>query len=211
MEKYKILNEYKNKLIDASKFEDAQSILDVALSLTNDNMEKQLLKSLITKNKYNIKMDLDKFTIYLNVLEFVYYYNDAEQIIQDIEININDISQINSLKKLIKNKPRRQLPIKDNIITKNCPHCNRKTFGSTNVPYIICGYNTKGFDWKGCGRDWCIKCGKKLCKSWNNDLLFNKLNRYHDSKCCKVFASKLGYKYPDDFCNCTNEFVNRNR
>lgn len=212
MENYKILFEYKNKIINASDVEDALFILDMALSLTNNNTEKLLLNSLMTKNRHDIKMDLDKFVIYLDVLELVYYYNDAEKIIQDIEININDITQINTLKRIIKNKPHRQLTGKNNImITKNCPHCNKKNFGCINTPYIICGYNTKGFDWKGCGRDWCLKCGKKLCKSWTIDLLFNKLNRYHDAKCCKNFASKLEFKYPDDFCDCNHEFVNRNK
>lgn len=212
MEKYKILFEYKNKLINAFDFEDALSLLDIALSLTNDDIEKSLLNSIITKNRYHIGMNLDKFIVYANVLELVYYHNDAEKIIHDIELNINDLSQINTFKKIIKNKPYKQLAEIDNVtIIKNCPHCNKKNFGFVNAPYIICGYNTKGYDWKGCGRDWCLKCGKKLCKSWNIDFLFNKLNRYHDSKCCKNYASKLEYKYPDDFCNCDTEFVNRNR
>lgn len=212
MENYKILSEYKNKLINALDFKEAKLLLDVALSLTINNMEKLLLNSLVTSNRYNTKMDLDKFIVYSNVLELVYYYDDAEKIIHDIEININDIAQINTLKKIIKTKPHKQLIGKDNIIiTKNCPHCNKKNFGFLNTPYIICGYNTKGYDWKGCGRDWCLKCGKKLCKSWNIDFLFNKLNRYHDSRCCKSFASKLEYEYPADFCDCNNEFVNRNR
>ena len=212
MEKYKILFEYKNKLINAFDFEDALSLLDIALSLTNDDIEKSLLNSIITKNRYHIGMNLDKFIVYANVLELVYYHNDAEKIIHDIELNINDLSQINTFKKIIKNKPYKQLAEIDNVtIIKNGPHCNKKNFGFVNAPYIICGYNTKGYDWKGCGRDWCLKCGKKLCKSWNIDFLFNKLNRYHDSKCCKNYASKLEYKYPDDFCNCDTEFVNRNR
>jgi len=213
MEKYKILVEYKDKIINASDFNDSLSILDIALSLTNNNIEIALLHSLINKNRYNIKMELDKLIIYSDVLELVYYYNDAEKILQDIENNTDDVAQINTLRRIIKNKPVRQIFEKDNaiILNKLCPHCKKKNYGSVNSPYIICGYNAKGFDWKGCGRDWCFKCGKKLCKSWNIDMLFNKLNRRHDAKCCKSYASKLEFKYPDDFCICNNDVVNRTK
>jgi len=212
MENYKILSEHKNNLNNASNFEEATILLQNTLTLTTNEIEKILLNSIINKNKYDKKMDLEKFIIYSNVLELVYYYDDAEKIINDIEINIKDIPQLNSFKRIIKNKPHKQLLEKDNIIiTKNCPHCNRKNYGFISTPYVICGYNTKGYDWKGCGKDWCLKCGKKLCKNWSNDYLFNYLNRYHDSKCCKNYSSKFECKYPDDFCGCITEFVNRNR
>jgi hypothetical protein len=212
MDKYKILSEYKNKIINACDFDDAISIISIASSLTTDQTEIKLLSSLVNKNRYDYKMELDKFKIYLDVLELVYYYNDAEKIMQDIENNITDQTQLNTFRKLIKDKPIRTENYKEsNITNKNCPHCDKKYYGSYISPYMICGYNAKGFDWKGCGRDWCFKCGKKLCKSWNNDFLFNKQNRLHDSKCCKNYASKMDLDYQTEFCHCKSDFVNRTR
>jgi len=220
--KYKILSEYTNKIINATDYNSSLIILNEALELTNDNIEQSLLNSLINKDRYNISMDFHKLKLYFDVLDIIYYYNDAEKIIEDIEKNITDTTQINTLRRIIKNKQIRQQSNDNNdnnytdtnnnnsvISSKQCPHCNNRNYGSIGSPYVICGYTVRGFDWKGCGKDWCFKCEKKLCKCWNNDSLFNTLNRYHDAKCCKNFASKIGLKYPDDFCMCYNDIVKR--
>lgn len=197
MDKYPVFSKYKNEVIDPN-----------ILLLTNNPIEKELLHSL--DNVPIKRMELDKLIIYIKVLEVIYYYDDAEQILKDIVEHTDDIAQINTLKKIIKNKPiKQQKESSIVVISRSCPHCGQKTYGNDNVPYIVCGYNIKGFDWKGCGRDWCFKCGKKLCKNWNINSLFNKLNRYHDSKCCKKHAIKMGFAYPDEFCMCQNEIVNR--
>ena len=43
-----------------------------------------------------------------------------------------------------------------------------------NIEYVICGYinSNKGYDWNGCGKDWCAKCNKMLCKSWDLNQLW---------------------------------------
>ena len=210
---YKIFNEYKEKIICANNKSDAIYLLEEAMLLTNDLIEKQLLKSIINNKNYETNMKLDKFKLYLDVIDIIYYYNDAEKILEDIFDIINGTAQINTLKRLIKKKPIKfTSDYESNIIRyKDCPHCKQKNASSFNTSYIICGYSNKGFDWKGCGRDWCFKCSKKLCKSWNFNTLFNKLNRYHDNKCCKVYATQINDKYPDDYCQCTNDNVNRNK
>ena len=49
-----------------------------------------------------------------------------------------------------------------------CPHCMHVNIINERTTYSICGYNDImiGYDWEGCGRDWCVTCGKKLCKKW---------------------------------------------
>jgi len=98
------------------------------------------------------------------------------------------------------------------LVKKNCPHCGNLCCAQHNSEYIICGYSDsqKGYDYHGCGRDWCFKCGKILCKSWNHDTLFLELNRYHNSGCCEEHADTHNKKYPEDYCQCINQHVNRN-
>lgn len=211
MDKYTTLEEYKDKIIHAIDYEDAKSIVDIATSMTNNIIEKKLINSLIFQSRYNKKMELDKFILYMNVISNIKYHNDASLIIGDIETLVNDSVQINTLKRIIKNKPAKQLgDIESNKYFKDCPHCGRRRIGIDDVNYVICGYTNRGYDWKGCGKDWCFKCGKKLCKNWKTDILFNKFNRQHDNKCCKNHASKNNIDYINNYCQCTNEFVNRN-
>lgn len=95
---------------------------------------------------------------------------------------------------------------------KKCPHCGNLCTAHKNSEYIICGYSDsqKGYDFQGCGRDWCFKCEKILCKIWNQDTLFLELNRNHNSHCCEEHAEKYNKKYPEDYCQCINQYVNRN-
>ena len=87
-------------------------------------------------------------------------------------------------------------------ISKKCPHC----FHILNMPattqYVICGYHnsTYGYDWNGCGRDWCFHCNKMLCKRWETNNLHLQMNRHHDDECCLIHAQENNYKYPDDYC-----------
>ena len=111
---------------------------------------------------------------------------------------------INHVDQFIKNN--KNINYYDNnyyIIIKSCPHCKKKFVGSNKTNYVICGYNYNGYDWKGCGRDWCFKCCKKLCKSWNHDLLYILYNRFHDHQCCKKYALYHQESY-DQYCVCVN-------
>ena len=212
-DKYKIFDEYKEKIINAIDSEDANSIINIAGNMTIDSIEIKLLMSLLHNERYNKKMDIRKFILYTTVLENIQYYDDANIIIEDIELIISDIAQINAFKRIIKYKPK-QLndDNKYNKILKECPHCKKAYNGLATTKYVICGYthqSNRGFDWKGCGKDWCFTCGKKLCKSWDINILYNQNNRHHDGKCCKNTAIKNNENYLIDYCQCSNEYVAR--
>jgi hypothetical protein len=98
-----------------------------------------------------------------------------------------------------------------NFIHKECPHCKNICVAEENTDYIICGYTDthKGYDMKGCGRDWCFKCAKILCKSWDKDTLFLEMNRYHNSECCEAHAKAHKLDYENDYCHCINQHVDR--
>ena len=92
---------------------------------------------------------------------------------------------------------------RDEIINKTCPHCNINLSLSKDCLYVICGYTNENYEWLGCGRDWCGKCNKMLCKSWDKDNLDIIENRNHNDKCCKEYA-KENKLNEDLFCNCVN-------
>lgn len=199
MDKYKILSSEKN-------YNNLLNIIELRKKETSNETELNILESYSDKKRFNIQMDLNKFIVYLDIIETVHYRNDADVIFNDILNSISDIAQINTLKRIIEKKPYRQFNIQK---IRNCPHCNKKNIYDGMNTYVICGYTSKGYDWKGCGKDWCFQCGKKLCKSWNNDMLFNKFNRTHNSKCCKHYALKLNDIYPDNYCMCKTEYTIR--
>jgi hypothetical protein len=155
-------------------------------------------------SKNNTKQIMfNEFIEYLDILDKCKYKNEAQKIIETIITNTNDDAQLSTLKRILDNKIQ-------NIVLKyndknTCPHCNKKNFINTNDGYIICGYTSKGFDWNGCGKDWCNHCNKKLCKQWGTDSLFNKFNRIHTNKCCKKHAEKTGADYINEYCQCINE------
>jgi hypothetical protein len=93
------------------------------------------------------------------------------------------------------------------VITKKCPHCMTECSMPNKTTYVVCGYAYGAFDWKGCKRDWCFYCGKKLCKKWKRHNLFIHENRFHTMVCCKKYASKTGYD-PNDYCDCNYSMVN---
>jgi len=96
-----------------------------------------------------------------------------------------------------------------NKITKQCPHCYKNVTELADTTYLICGYESNGYDQHGCRNDWCFQCEKKLCKNWHGHQLFNKLNRIHDSFCCKYHAIKYKRNYYEDYCMCNNANVRR--
>lgn len=215
MDKYKTLSEYKDKIINAMDDEDAQSLISIALGMTNDPVEHKILISLSNNERYNKKMNIKKFMLYTTILENIQFYDDARMIIGDIELNISDNTQINVFKRIIKYKPRLLThDNKYNKIQKECPHCKKIYSGVATTKYVICGYThqtNKGFDWKGCGKDWCFICGKKFCKNWDINVLYNQTNRNHDGKCCKNMAIKNNENYIIDYCQCSNEYVSRHK
>ena len=198
-----ILEEYKDKITNAPNYEAAIELIGIASSLTDNANERDILNSLAYPDKYNSIMPTDKYLIYLNMISSLYYKEDALLILADIETMTLDKSQVHTLRKIIQRKPDKPLNLSSMVsCTKPCPHCGKSNSGSNCQKYIICGYTLRGFNWEGCGKDWCFKCGKKLCKSWDKNELYNLNNRQHNGKCCKHHAQKNNNKYPDDYCMC---------
>lgn len=208
-----------NKLFELRTFDRMMELSDIYINKTDDKIERQLMSSLINKYRFRKKLDPEVFCTYIEVIENLTSYNDALRIYDNIRGKTNDVAQINTLNRVMKNKKidtndlrvdqegtDANCPAK---IYKPCPHCDRILMGDDKTKYIICGYSKKGFDWKGCGRDWCFQCGKKLCKCWNIDFLFDTNNRYHNNKCCKYFAHKIGDTYEKDYCQCKEFYVKR--
>ncbi|VBB17866.1 hypothetical protein YASMINEVIRUS_329 [Yasminevirus sp. GU-2018] len=107
-----------------------------------------------------------------------------------------------------KNYRKREVKVREPVkyISKKCPHCSHVLNMPENTQYVICGYHntSQGYDWNGCGRDWCFQCGKMLCKRWETNSLCLQMNRHHDEECCSKHARETGRKYPDDYCQCNN-------
>ena len=205
MNDYKIFNQFKEKIKTTDSLDEVINYFEIANMETDNNTEKLLIKSLIVPDKYNLSMNIEKFKLYMDIIDFIYYKEDAEMILSDIKNNNHNVAQIKTLKRMLKNKPLKNYNAFNDyktIYCKNCPHCGKKNTGNMNTTYVICGYSNKGFDWKGCGHDWCFRCGKKLCKNWANNKLFNKFNRVHDGKCCKNYALAIKDIYEENFCQC---------
>lgn len=191
---------------------------------------KDLLIGMIHNTKYDKILDMRTIAHTLNQLNFVEYREDIDEFIdKNIKNNIDSI-QLNTflkigLNKKIKsynidknknikfqlslfNKPNKvEEIINHNLITKHCPHCNIICKIPNDSEYVICGYlNNKGYDWDGCGKDWCPKCDKILCKSWDKNKLFVSLNRIHNSICCKEFSENNILDY-NNFCKCSSQNI----
>ena len=88
-------------------------------------------------------------------------------------------------------------------IAVSCKNEEKQLLGFCAIPPtdIFERNNTKnGYDLKGCGRDWCFKCEKILCKLWEQDSLFLEMNRYHTKDCCKKHSIKNNKNYEKDYC-----------
>lgn len=162
-------------------------------------------KDKILRNKINTKqIEFNKFIEYLDLLDNCTYKNEAQKIVNLALNYTEDDAQISTLRRILNDKIS-NMNVKYN--EKNiCPHCSKKNFINNSDDYMICGYSHKGYDWNGCGKDWCNNCGKKLCKQWGADSLFNKLNRVHTIKCCKKHAEKMGADYLTEYCQCTRKY-----
>lgn len=133
---------------------------------------------------------------------------NKKNIIKNNETNTYQTDGLNNFLNLTNNKNNKKT--KHNDIVKNCPHCSKQYIGYDGLTHVICGYHNQhyGYDWKGCMKDWCFTCGKKLCKSWNENKLYLEINRIHDSECCKKYASNNCELY-ENYCQCNNKYVKR--
>lgn len=187
IDEYKNLDKYKYLICKATSLEEMKNIYSEYLKIDKDyysDMESIILKSFISNIHFIKKIDDDIF------IKCMYSY-DKNTLLSMTD----DFAQINIINKF-KETINKQTSIK------NCPHCGLVFNNIRGNQYIICGYtgNHKGYDWKGCKRDWCFTCGKKLCKVWDFDELYDEDNRFHDT-CCIKYA-KMNKLSKDDFCSC---------
>lgn len=196
--------------------EDAYIILEKYKS--NPNCY-NLMKSLINGKKFDNSLDSESMKKNIMEISTIKYREDAYEFISKLLLSTSDIAQIKTFTRIADMKIAKPQYIslkdirqrnKDNISVKKCPHCGYKCSMSKDTTYTVCGYSSgSGYDWEGCGKDWCFKCGKMLCKNWEQDELYLPTNSFHDSKCCKKHAISNGYKYPEDYCRCNNIYVMR--
>jgi hypothetical protein len=194
--------------------------LDDAIMICNmfnfNKKDNDIIMSIINAMKFdNNIIDINSMLKYIKEVNDCKYKEDVYDILDNLFKKTNDPVQIRTLQRftcLKQNKPHyitmKELREKNAeiLISKRCPHCGHICSYTSDTTYTICGYTDNGYDWEGCGCDWCFKCDKILCKNWENDQLYLPINRSHDKKCCKKHASLHKKKYPDDYCQCPTSF-----
>jgi hypothetical protein len=178
-------DETKTKILNAQTIEEVNKIVSDYENIKkkyHNKMEKALIYSLVDSKRFDKKINETVFT------EYVDKYDIATLLTMT-----DDPAQIQIIKKFGK--------LNYNV-AKRCPHCKIRFYGTKDVDYVICGYtgNIKGYDWVGCKRDWCFKCGGKLCKAWDYNELYRVENREHGD-CCRRYAKKKNLNL-NDFCSC---------
>lgn len=209
---------FKNILNGCKTMVDAIYFVDKIIKLCPESRD--LLIGMIHNKKYDKSYDIRSMSHVLNQLDLQSYREDIDEFIdKNIKTHV-DLIQLNSFIRLSKFKPIKihdeqnkrinvtfnttdNIPHDNDLILKKCPHCNMQNKLKINTEYVICGYtdNNKGYDWNGCGKDWCVICDKMLCKSWEHDQLFITINRHHDKNCCKKYAEENNIDFKL-FCNC---------
>lgn len=218
MDKYlDLFDKYKNIINCCLTIEDSLSIIN-NLNISDDL--KNILYS-YAKSKFYINnngdnkyiLNINDLKNIINISSNIKYREDTYNYINNIIKNLSDITQIKTLTRIANDKPLKpNNNIKNNniiYINKKCPHCSKSLKYDSESSYVICGYGLNGYDWEGCGKDWCFKCGKKLCKSWEKDKLFILENRLHNKDCCKKHSIINKNNYNIDYCQCSNKNVNR--
>jgi hypothetical protein len=215
----KAYNIFKNILSGCKTMVDAFYFVDIIIKSCPES--KELLLGMIYNKKYDKSYDIRSMAHILTQLDLQLYREDIDEFIDKNIKSYVDLLQLNSLIRLSKFKSNKVHEkqnshinvtfnnIVDNdkmdldYVIKKCPHCGIQTKLNNNIEYVICGYinNNKGYDWIGCGKDWCAKCNKMLCKSWDSEQLFITMNRTHDKACCKKFAKENELEY-ELFCEC---------
>lgn len=188
---------------------------------------KDLIHSMIQSKNFENNSDMRTLHSTILALDELNFREDVEEYINKLPKNSFDNTQLKAINRILLKKKNKitdeekggiykiNADFKKELdylfLTKQCPHCERECSVTEKTDYIICGYqNTKsGFDWFGCGKDWCFECGKMLCKSWSGNNLCSEYNRFHDDKCCKAHAQKNGFKYPEQYCQCITKYVRR--
>lgn len=204
------IEEFSNILSGCKTLADALYFTDL-YSKSHTEETKKILMSIVYGTNYNNTIDLCTMKDILNNMSSITIEeNENSQLYQTDNLQRKVFIRISNImnKKYNKIYTKKIRPLK-----KNCPHCNKKYISYYNSDYVICGLEDEknGFNWDSCGKDWCFKCEKKLCKSWSNDKLFLHINRIHDNQCCKEYAKNNNQNYLTEYCHCKNQYVNRSR
>ena len=222
-------NQFKNILSGCRTIPDAYHFAEVYSSIYPNMKDiyysmangKHYSKIFDFKSMIDLLNDINKCNTYEEALD---KYNNAIKKTDDYIQNKTLLRLLNSKQHssissnaFVKNIKNTKYPTNQNCsnhcytIKKNCPHCNCECEADKNATYVICGYTDirVGYDWEGCGHDWCFSCEKKLCKKWDGNKLFVEQNKKHDAFCCKHHAEKHNVEYEKCYCMCDNEFVDR--
>lgn len=218
-------NEFKHILLGCKNSLDANYFADAYIK-KNPEVRK-LIIGMVNGKKYTCCKDFRLMQKIMKECNNCEYYEDAINVIKEYfpnkEKDTNNV-QYRTLMRIAESKKHinfnensaKTLFMRKNkpgIITKNCPHCSKPYTGNNETTYVICGYHDTqyGYDWKGCGNDWCFSCGKMLCKSWDENKLFVEPNRIHNGECCKRHAQTHKKIYMEDYCHCNNKYVIRGK
>lgn len=207
-----ILQKYKHIINGLKTIEDRLLLMN---KFTLSDKEKKLLISYINSKKIEKSIDYNAMKKIMCELLNMKYREDVNANMSQLMNRSTNLAQIKTFIRIANSKPLKPIILPQqretqNNIAKNCPHCDHKCYANQSTDYIICGYTEHGYDWIGCGQDWCFKCDKILCKLWDQDELYIEENRCHDNECCSKHAEIHNKKYPDDYCNCDNNYVKRN-
>jgi hypothetical protein len=208
---YETFDKFKIHLKDITIYSKAIDAYNNFSSEASDNKEYKLIESMLNENNYRKKIDDKQFYNLIISANNTEHKEDLDIIVNEIKENTDDLIQLDTITRLVNTRSLKYNNIKfqKRFIAKKCPHCDMSTDCSSDTYYIICGCGKQGFDWKGCGYDWCFNCEKKLCKSWTQNHLFNTVNRHHDDKCCKKHALETDGDYFSDYCQCNTDNVKR--
>lgn len=212
-----ILSKYKHMISGFRTIEDCYLILEKCIF---DESDKLILLHLINCKRTEKCFNYITMKSILKELNEIKYKEDVYEYVSSVINKTENIAQIKTITRIMNGKPSR--PYRDNYINdseisdyidrkieKKCPHCCHINIAPTSTEYIICGYGENGYDWEGCGKDWCFKCGKILCRSWDVDMLFIEENRLHNGECCKHHSNINNKKYPEDYCHCSSSHIKK--
>lgn len=210
-------NIYKTLIKSVKSYSDVKMLTEI---YTNKIKNKTLIKIMDNSiDSYGSKTIIgieDFFDIISSLNEYI-YRDDARDFVQTIFKRTSDNIQRSLIIRIIGFLPPKMQKItmkdfnnklkEENTMVRCCPHCQKMTQALKSTTYVVCGYNSKGYDWEGCQKDWCFRCGKKLCKNWYENDLCNEQNRYHDNNCCNEYASKNKDSY-ENYCDCDKMHIN---
>ncbi len=186
--------------------DDAVSLLD---DLDLSHNEYHMLKSVVCAQKYSHMFNLVDFEKHIDKLSNIYTYEDAYAYFANIKNDTSDIPQIKTLLRIINMKKHRFNPNQQTIFvpaiippSMNCPFCNGCVYKTKDTSYVVCGFDTAGFD-IGCRNESCFVCKLKFCNKWTNPNKPPETHIMHNDECCAKHAKEHNHIYPDEYCMCS--------